>query len=207
MLSTDAELIRDRLTALGWTVKHLAAPALIVEGRDMDVVSVLIERGMFRGHVVALLASEDGDVADRFAPLARPSIATASRRLSDRNWTIRTQVYDHDCARGELECFRAAVVRPEGISFSSSLSLFEKRGWRIDRDRSGETFFDEPHWSIEGVRAGDLLTLGAVWSGGGVDTAAIDIDGGVSVTVRTRRFFASATVASRTHAEALVTAF
>src|ERR1043166_2250339 len=108
MPSADAELIRDRVTALGWTVRHIAVPALIVEGRDMSVVSVLIERGTLRGQLVALLSAEDGDEADRYAPLARPSIATASRRLSDPGWKLRAEVYDHARARTELECFLSA---------------------------------------------------------------------------------------------------
>src|ERR1043166_1898212 len=177
MLSTDAALIRDRVTELGWTVRHLVAPALIVEGRDIDVVSVLIERGMLRGHLVALLSSEDGDEADRFAAFARPSIATASRRLSDPGWKLRAEVYDHARARSELECFLTAVERPGGFSFSDLLLLFENRGWQIDHDRSEETFFDDPNWEIHGARSGDLFTLGAVWSFRGSDTAAIDVDG------------------------------
>lgn len=201
-----AEAIRDRLTELGWTVRQLVAPALTVQERRLEVVSVLVQRGMLRGHVVVLLASEDGDMADRFADLAAPTIARVSRRLPGRGWKIRAEVLDHERARDELACLRAALQCP-GLDFPGALALFEQRGWQLDRERSNEACFDNFTWTIQGAQGGDLLDAGAVWSGGGSEDAPIDVDGPSYVCVQTPRYFASASVASRALAAELVEAF
>lgn len=207
-MPADADAIRDRLTELGWVVRSVVAPALTVGDRDMGVITAQIERGPLRAWFVVLLASEDGDLADRYMSPARASIATVSRRFPDRGWKIRAEVHDRERARTELACLRAFLQRPpEETSFAQALAVFEERGWQIDRGRSEETFFDEPSWSIRGSRGTDLLDLGVVWSGRGTDDAAIDIDQMTFVSVRTRHYFATATVTSRAPAEALVLAY
>ncbi len=43
-MSEVVEHTRRRLGQLGWTVTHVADPALVVEGREMGVASFKIER-------------------------------------------------------------------------------------------------------------------------------------------------------------------
>jgi hypothetical protein len=198
--------MRRRLVENEWTVTGVVEPALIVEGRDMQVIRLLATRAGLRAHVVVLLACEDGDSADRWALIGRHSGAVVSKRVSETGWKILAEVRDTESARAELESLRRVFTEARDSAadhFELALVALEKRGWQIDREKSATTFFDDPGWHIRAARAGEHLELDAI-SKPTTGPDRVEADDLPFVTLTMSFFQAFANVLSRDHAERLV---
>lgn len=157
-MAGEADEMRGRLAAAGWTVRELRERWLVVEGETMDVTLGYASRAALRACFVRLGQCVDGDFIDTTTSPLRPLVASARVGATK----FRAEVLDLGRATEEL-----AALEPlyRAGSLAASVALVAARGFTIDFPATVEDQYDEFHRDIVARRAGEHLSVSFAYRG------------------------------------------